>query len=85
LEAPGSSDTSKFELFSRSAADGVAKWSFSLAMASEFELELKLVSPMELELRSLPQRVDALKLPLQHLCRYPKVFWTPLSHITIRW
>ena len=54
-------------------------------MASEFELELKLVSPMELELRSLPQRVDALKLPLQHLCRYPKVFWTPLSHITIRW
>lgn len=52
-------------------------------MASK--LKLKLVSPMELELRSLPQRVDASELPLQPLCRYPKVFWTPLSHITVRW
>lgn len=52
-------------------------------MASK--LELKLVSPMELELRSLPQRVDASELPLQPLCRYTKVFWTPLSHITVRW
>lgn len=63
--------------------DGVSLWSSSLAMVSE--LKLKLVSPTELELRSLPQRVDAPKLPLQPLCRYPKVFWTPLSHITVRW
>ena len=56
-----------------------------MAMASEFELELKLVSPTELELRSLPQRVGASKLLLQHLCRYPKVFGMPLSHITVRW
>lgn len=54
-----------------------------MAMASE--LKLKLVSPTELELRSLPQRVDASKLPLQDLCRYTKMFGTPLSHITVRW
>lgn len=63
--------------------DGVSWWSSSLAMASE--LKLKLVSPTELELRSLPQRVDASKLPLQDLCRYTKMFGTPLSHITVRW